>query len=170
MNRRAVVGGHLLLIVAGLALGVWAAVRIVAQSPNWLWIAIWFAGAAVVHDLVAFPLYAAADRALVAASGRARVSMVNQIRVPALGSLLLLVVFLPQIGGQGDGSFTGTSGLAPGPYLLRWVIVTGVLFALSAVVYGIRVLRRQPRFDTESQRVAKAEQENAGGPGAGVVG
>lgn len=148
-RARAAAAGQLVVVLAGLALGSAAALRIVVSSDQWLRIAVWFGAAVLVHDLVAFPLYTAADRVLVAATGRARVPLVNHVRLPALGSLLLLVVFLPQISGQGDGGWTSASGLSPGPYLARWLVVSAALFALSGLAYGVRVLgpplRHAPR-------------------------
>jgi len=140
----ALAGLHIAVIVVGLALGAYVAFRVATNSDQWLRIGIWFAAAIIVHDLVAFPVYATADRVLVgASSGLHRIGLLNHLRVPALGSALLLVVFLPQIIGQGDGSFTSASGLSPGPYLARWLVVTAVLFAISAVAYGTRVLTRR---------------------------
>lgn len=138
---------HLVVVVATLVLGAVAARHVVTGTSSWLRVGVWFAAAIVLHDLVAFPVYAAADRVLTAVTGaggrdlRRRVPVVNHLRVPALGSLLLLVVFAPQISGQGDGGFTNAAGLSAGPYLLRWVMASAVLFALSAAAYAARLLR-----------------------------
>lgn len=145
---RAVAGAHLIVILAGLGLAGYAATRIVAGTDQWVRIAVWFVAAIVLHDLVAFPVYALLDRVVTGATGAGwsgtdadrRVPLVNHVRVPALGCLLLLVVFLPQISGQGDGGFTHTSGLTPGPYGLRWLVLSAALFALSAVLYAVRVV------------------------------
>jgi len=147
VTPRAVAGAHLVVILAGLALAGYAAVRVVVGTDQWMRIGVWFIAAIVVHDLVAFPVYAALDRVVTGVTGagrsgssvRPRLPLTNHLRVPALGSLLLLVVFLPQISGQGDGGFTNASGLAPGPYGLRWVVLSAVLFACSAVLYAARV-------------------------------
>jgi len=111
---RAVAGAHLIVILAGLGLAGYAATRIVAGTDQCVRIAVWFVAAIVLHDLVAFPVYALLDRVVTGATGAGwsgtdadrRVPLVNHVRVPALGCLLLLVVFLPQISGQGDGGFT----------------------------------------------------------------
>ena len=53
--------------MACLGLAAYAAFFLLGD-PALLRMLIWFAGAAVVHDLVLFPLYAAADRVLVTAA------------------------------------------------------------------------------------------------------
>lgn len=137
----------MVVVLATLVLGAVAALYIARGTSSWLRVAVWFAAAIVLHDLVAFPVYATADRVLSALTGaggrdlRRRVPVVNHLRAPALGSLLLLVVFLPQISGQGDGGLTSASGLSPGAHLLRWIVTSAVLFALSAAVYAARLLR-----------------------------
>jgi hypothetical protein len=102
---------------------------------------IWFVGAALAHDLVLFPLYAAADRVLTGVAGRlprGRVPLVNHIRVPALGAGLTLLMFLPGIIRQGGGTHLAATGLDQQPYLGRWLGLVAALFLISAVSYLIR--------------------------------
>ena len=54
---------HLVTVLAALALAGVAVVPLV-QSDRAVQIGLWFLGAVLVHDLVLFPLYALADRAL----------------------------------------------------------------------------------------------------------
>jgi hypothetical protein len=96
---------------------------------------IWFAGAIVAHDLVLFPVYAAADRLLV------RCAAVNYIRVPVLGAGLTFLLFLPGIIEQGMESFRAATGLDQQPYLARWLALSAVFFALSGLVYLVRRVR-----------------------------
>ncbi|MCZ7437303.1 hypothetical protein O7598_12930 [Micromonospora sp. WMMC241] len=124
---------HLPLTVGCLAVAGWVALRL-AGEPTAGRMLLWFVGAAVVHDLVLFPAYAAADRTL----GRAGRSLRNHVRVPALGSALLFLVYLPGVLGLGDGTYAAATGLAPAPLLGRWLAVTGVLFAVSALLYTAR--------------------------------
>ena len=71
-------------------------------------ILVWLALSAVVHDLVLLPFYGAArPRRAARGAGPA----VNYVRVPALLSGLLLLVFFPVISGKGEPSFTRVSGL-----------------------------------------------------------
>ena len=58
---------QLLLLACSFALAGYAGVRLLAD--DWLQVALWFVGAALVHDLVLLPLYATLDRAVVRASG-----------------------------------------------------------------------------------------------------
>jgi hypothetical protein len=105
---------------------------------------LWFGAAIVVHDLVLFPAYALADRVLAAAAGAARrraVPLVNHVRTPALASALLLVLFLPGIIRQGAHSYQVATGQTQQPFLLRWLLLSAAMFALSAAVYAIRLHR-----------------------------
>ena len=83
-------------------------------DPALLTVLTWFVGAALVHDALLFPLYSAADRALVAVAGRLprpRVPIVNHVRVPALGAGLTFLMFLPGIIRQGGASHLAVIGL-----------------------------------------------------------
>jgi hypothetical protein len=140
---------HLLALVACFALAGYVATHL-AGDPLVVRMLIWFGGAVVGHDLLLFPLYALADRSLRGVLGllpttrlnRAPVvSPLNYVRVPALGTALLLVVFLPGIIQQGARTYLSATGLTQAPYLGRWLILTAVMFGASAVVYAIRTRR-----------------------------
>ena len=138
-RRVGVSPAQLVLLVACLALAAYAAFFLLGD-PALLRMLIWFAGAAVVHDLVLFPLYAAGDRALVTVLPGPRV---NYLRVPALGAGLMLLMFWPGIVRQGEVTHLAATGLDQAPYLGRWLAASAVLFGASAVVFGVRVgLRR----------------------------
>jgi hypothetical protein len=128
-----------LLLLGCVALAGYAA-TIVAGDPSWFRMAVWFLAAVAVHDGMLLPLYSGADRALVALAPRTRVPVVNHVRVPALGAGLTLLLFLPGIIRQGDGVVVGATGLDQAPFLGRWLLIVAVLFATSALVYGVRVL------------------------------
>nr|WP_122440983.1 hypothetical protein [Mycobacterium attenuatum] len=110
------------------------------EGSWWKSMAVWFAGAIVFHDLVLFPIYALADRLLgIAARPRpARVPARNYLRVPALGSGLILLIFLPNIIEQGAQKYFEDTGLTQEPFLGRWLMLTSAMFAVSALVYSIR--------------------------------
>ena len=91
---------QLAVLVACLGLAAYAGFFLLGD-PALLRMLIWFAGAAVVHDVVLFPLYAAVDRLLVVAA-RGRVPLMNHIRVPALAAGLMLLMFWPGIVRQGE--------------------------------------------------------------------
>ena len=130
---------QLATLVACLALAAYAAFFLLGD-PALLRMLAWFAGAAVVHDLVIFPLYAVADRVLVAAA-RGRVPLINHIRVPALGAGLTLLMFWPGIVRQGGATHLAATGLDQTPYLGRWLVLSAVLFGVSGMAYGVRRLR-----------------------------
>src|SRR5690349_25058879 len=83
---------HLLTLVAGFALFLYVTATIkptALWNPNTWWqsIAVWFAAAIIAHDLVLFPIYALADRLLLATRvdrKPSRVPIVNYIRIPVL--------------------------------------------------------------------------------------
>jgi len=133
---------HLLVLLAAFALTGWVALRL-AGEPAVSRIAIWFVGAVIAHDLVLFPIYATADRGLRAAT-RGRPSPLNHIRVPALASGLLFLVFLPGILQQGRPTFMAATGQDQQPYLGRWLAISAALFAISGLWYAARVIRRRP--------------------------
>ncbi len=139
---------HLLTLVAGFALFGYVIATIkptTLWNPNTWWqsIAVWFAAAIIAHDLVLFPIYALADRLLLATgTGRqpaSRVPVLNYIRVPALGAGLTLLVFLPGIIEQGAPTFRAATGLTQDVFLGRWLLLTAAMFAISAVSYAIRL-------------------------------
>lgn len=152
MSRfRAVYGSHplhLLTLVAGFAL---LAYVLATVTPAALWntrvwwqsIVVWFAAAIVAHDLVLFPLYALADRILLRGTrnARLRVPLLNYVRVPALGSALTLLLFLPGIVKQGTPTVMAATGQTQDPFLGRWLLLTAAMFAISAVVYATRLAK-----------------------------
>jgi len=130
---------QLATLVACLALAAYAAFFLLGD-PALLRMLVWFAAAAVVHDLVIFPLYAGADRLLTAVLPGPKV---NYLRVPALGAGLALLMFWPGIVRQGEVTHLAATGLDQAPYLGRWLVLCAVLFGASLVVFGVRVgLRR----------------------------
>lgn len=149
---------HLLTMVAGFALaGYLLAVfkPVTLWNPHVWWqsIAVWFAAAIILHDLVLFPVYALADRLLAIPFQRRRrrrgeplVPALNYIRIPAMGSILTLLVFLPGIIQQGGPTYLAATGQTQAPFLGRWLLLTAVMFGTSAAVYAIRVAlaRRRP--------------------------
>jgi hypothetical protein len=149
---RAVYGSnplHLLTLIAGFALFGYVLATIKPSTlwnPNTWWqsILVWFAAAIVAHDLVLFPVYSLIDRILVAGSrlrprAAASVPVLNYVRIPAMGAALTLLVFLPGIIQQGAPVYAAATGQSQEPFLGRWLLLTAAMFAISAVVYGIRL-------------------------------
>ncbi|MFF0427168.1 hypothetical protein ACFYUJ_22480 [Streptomyces sp. NPDC004520] len=134
---------HLLLVLASFALACYAGLRLLRGDP--LGVALWFVGAALLHDLVLLPLYAVTDLAVQRVLGKRRAkgeggprTGVNHIRVPAFVSGMLLLVYWPLIFRQ-VGHYTSTTGLPAGVFLERWLLITACLFAASAAVLAVRL-------------------------------
>ncbi|MEU6533680.1 hypothetical protein ABZ869_31355 [Streptomyces sp. NPDC046928] len=133
---------HLLLLACSFALTAYAGVRLLETDP--LAVALWFVGAAVLHDLVLVPLYGAADRALLRGTERSgHRARTMYVRVPAALSLLLLLVWFPLITGRVADRYARATGLSPDGFLARWLLITAALCGGSAVVYALR--HRRPR-------------------------
>jgi hypothetical protein len=139
---------HLIAVVASLAIAGYAFLEI-ADRPAPISFALFFAGAVVVHDLIAFPIYSALDRVAGRAAARLAVGpgAVNYVRVPALLSAFSLIVWFPLILGLDTAAYESAAGRTPADYLGRWLGLTAVLFVGSGVVYAIRRRRGQPDRD-----------------------
>jgi hypothetical protein len=94
-----------------------------------------------------------ADRLLAVRIGRQRngghpkVLGRNYVRVPALGAGLTLLIFLPGIIEQGAATYQAATGQTQQPFLGRWLLLTAVMFAVSAAGYVGRLTlarRRAP--------------------------
>jgi hypothetical protein len=159
---------HLLALLAAFALAGYA-VRAVIVAGQFRGFAIWFAVAIIGHDLLLFPLYTLADQSvqrLLPWTARRRQGrpgssaqvpgppLINYVRIPVAFSLLLLLTFFPLILGLSEPEYHRASGLTTQPYLWRWLAVTGVLFAASAVVYALAWRRA----------AARARRQSAGRP------
>ena len=142
--------GHLLLTAASLVLVCYAGLRLL-DADEWMTVVYWVVGAALVHDLLLVPLYAAVDRGL-----RALLAphLINHVRWPATVSALLLLVWFPLISGGVD-RYERATLLPAGVFLGRWLLVTAALFALSLAVAALRALRRRRR--TQEANAAAAE-------------
>jgi hypothetical protein len=165
---------HLLALLAAFALAGYA-VRGVIEAGQIRGFAIWFAVAIVAHDLLLFPLYSLADlsvqRLLPWGAGRRRASrqadpapgavagppVLNYVRIPVAFSLLLLLAFFPLILGLSEPEYHRASGLTTQPYLWRWLAVTGVLFAASAVIYALRCRRASSRARKQAARARERQ-------------
>jgi hypothetical protein len=128
---------HLLVLIASFAVCGYAALRWLAY--DWRSIAVWFVGAAVLHDLVLVPLYAGVDwvvHRLVGAAGRTSRATprtaVNHLRVPAFVSLLLLLVYWPLILDDSP-HYAVSTHLSGTVFLGRWLLITAALFGASAL-------------------------------------
>lgn len=139
---------HLLAVVASFAVATYAFLEI-AERPSPLGFALWFAGAIIAHDLIAFPLYSLlgliAGRVALRAGAGARTGAINWVRVPALLSALAFVVWFPLILGLSSEAYGAASGRSTDPYLDRWLLLTAALFVGSGVLWAIRARLRGGR-------------------------
>ena len=162
---------HLLALLASFALAGYA-VRAVIMAGQFRGFVIWFAVAIVGHDLLLFPLYSLADQSvqrLLPWTARRRPGrpgssaqvpgppLINYVRIPVAFSLLLLLTFFPLILGLSEPEYHRASGLTTQPYLWRWLAVTGVLFAASAVVYALAWRRAAARARRQSAVQARKQ-------------
>lgn len=151
MARRAPVGSalRLLLFACSFALTAYAGVRLL--TDDWLGVALWIVGAALLHDLVLLPLYAGADRAAVRAlQAVGHREGVMYLRVPAALSGLLLLVWFPLISGVVSRRYRLATGLPSDVFLSRWLLITAALFGGSALLLVLRLRRaanRRPPAD-----------------------
>jgi hypothetical protein len=140
---------HLAVLLACFLVSGYAASRVIG-TPEALRIGAWFVGSAIVFDLVLSPLLALADRGLTALRGRRRlggsvVSPVNYVRVPALLSGLLLLIYAPVIFQRSEPPYFAASGLTQNPYLDRWLAITALIFGAALLAYVVAVLRARRR-------------------------
>lgn len=123
---------HLLAVIAAFGLAGYAALRLVPSDP--IGVAVWIGAAVVGHDLLLLPLYAVGDRCVLLLlrrfGGDQAARWIVHLRVPALLSGVLLIVFIPSM-------------LRMPVYFDRWMAITAVLFASSAFVLLIRLLHRR---------------------------
>jgi hypothetical protein len=136
---------HLLAVLSSMAVVAYAFIAIVAR-PNAIDVVLWFGGAIIAHDLIAFPMYSAlaliagrAARLGAEQLGARRMAALNHVRVPALLSAFAFVVWFPLILGLSADLYRDDTALSASVYLGRWLLLTAALFAGSAIVYAVRL-------------------------------
>src|SRR5262249_38838962 len=129
---------HLLVHAAAFAIAGYALAQILSGRfvDNFLF---WFLGAALLHDLVLLPLYSLADWL---ARRRLDPPLINHVRVPALLSGLLLLVYFPLILVKADRTYVNATGHHVEGYARNWLLLTAAFFLISALIYVVRKLRR----------------------------
>jgi uncharacterized membrane protein YhdT len=139
---------HLLGHLAAFAIAAYALVQILDGSGP-VNFAVWFLSAALLHDIIFLPLYSVLDRiahrgvtrTTSALRSRHAVPLINHVRAPALISGLLLLVYFPLILGAADRTYRAATGHSVHGYLRNWLLITAALFAVSALVFAVRVRR-----------------------------
>jgi hypothetical protein len=144
---------HLLLMTAGFAVVV---AVVATMTPAALWnprswwqsIAVWFVVAIVAHDLIAFPVYALADRILHRGNclrSPFRVPLINYVRLPSMAAALTFLIFLPGIIEQGGPAYQAATGQTQEPFLARWLWLTATFYLAAALTYGVRTMLERRR-------------------------
>jgi len=131
---------HAALLLASFAVAGYVASRVLGVSHAG-WIGVWVVGAIVAHDLVLFPLYAAADRLLSRRRGPGRGAAEpwrNHVRTPVIVSGTLLLITFPLVLRLSEPHYVSATGLHTSVYLGRWLAVTAAVFACSGVIYAAR--------------------------------
>lgn len=140
---------HLLGQLVAFAIAVYAFTQIIdVTSTDNLSLLIWFVAGALLHDLLFVPIYLILD--LIARLGLQdhalrRVRAINHIRFPAAISGVMALMFFPLILGKPDATFERTAGEQAPDYLSRWLLITAVAFAVSALAYAVRLRRDATR-------------------------
>ncbi len=135
---------HLIAVVASLLLSGYGLLRL-NDIDDTVRILVWLVAAALLHDLLALPLYSLLLRIAHTAAGRAIESKalmlhaLNHIRVPVALSLLLLLVYFPLILRVVPDEYLATTGLTPDAYLSRWLLISAAMFVISGIAYAIRL-------------------------------
>ncbi|MGI8904429.1 MAG: hypothetical protein ACR2IP_12420 [Solirubrobacteraceae bacterium] len=140
---------HLLALIASLLITAAGATRWFDSTGSITErILIWFLGAIIAHDLILLPLYSLLDRLAFGRHQRPdgagppeRTAGWVYVRVPALLSGLIFVVFFPEILKLGNQVFDAASGLHQDVYLTRYLLTCGTLFGLSGLAYALRLAR-----------------------------
>lgn len=124
---------HLLGHLAAFAVAAFA-FRQMFSGSGVIQLIAWLIGFALLQDLVLIPLYTVIGRGLARLPG----ARVNYVRVPALISGLLALVYAPLILGLGAHTLIFYSGHGPSGYLRNWLLITACLFLISGFVYLLR--------------------------------
>jgi hypothetical protein len=158
---------HLLALLASFAIAAAAVIGWFERPRVVVNVLEWFVAAIVIHDLVLLPLYSLLDRIALGGLGKRGVraqhaaapELVNPtpyLRIPAILSGLLLLAFFPVIFGLGHQTELSASGIAESGYLARWLLATGVMFAISGVVYAVAVARAAGRTGSMDPELVQA--------------
>jgi hypothetical protein len=133
---------HLIAHLAASAIAAYALAQIIRGGTAINFVA-WFVGAALIHDFVFLPLYSGLDRLArhrtAERQGHRSVPVINYVRVPALISGLLLLVYFPLILGLAERRYFRATGHHLEGYLRNWLLITAALATGSALLYAIRL-------------------------------
>ena len=66
---------------------------------------------------------------------------INFVRIPALLSAFVFIVWFPVILGFSEPEVIESTGLGTDPFLGRWLLLTGVMFLISGLLYAVKLRR-----------------------------
>jgi hypothetical protein len=139
---------HLLATIASFAIVAAGAAGWFQAGSDPRAILLWALGSVVAFEWILMPLAWLLDRIALGSrpedrSRRPRLGPRNRayVRVPALLSALLLIVFAPLIFRADTPDFEATTGIAPPDYLARWLLATAAMFVISAFAYALSLRR-----------------------------
>lgn len=138
---------HLIAVIASLAIALYAILRIF-EIPSTGGILLWMGAAIVAHDFIAMPVYSLFLRiaeegvdATVRPRRRALLTL-NHIRIPAAFSAVLLLLSFPLVFQIDEPRYRITTGLDLDRYLGNWLLITGVMFAVSGLLLALKLRSR----------------------------
>ena len=140
---------HLIAVATSLLLSGYGLLRIDDLS-NTGRIVIWIVAAALLHDLVAVPIYSLLLRLAHGATDRAittramALHALNHVRVPAGLSLLLLLVYVAADLPLRARRVHGDHRIRRRPLPRRWLLISAAMFLISGLIYAVRLRRGIP--------------------------
>jgi hypothetical protein len=159
--------GHLAAF-ASIGYALWAVVpgggR--ARAVN---LVLWLVGGAVLHDVVALPLYSLLDRGAQRILAGPRRRLLNHLRIPAAISLALLLVYFPLILVEADRNYVRASGRHASGYARRWLEITGGLFVASLLLHAARSRRDELDDSSPAPRDEHSPAETVDGDRVGLA-
>ncbi len=166
---------HLLLLVIAAAVAGWAVLQWL-KAPTPVRLLVWFAGAVIGHDLIAFPVYTALDRLLLRVIGgssafdaaatisRWRRAAINHVRVPALLSSLLLLMWYPLVFKRSEAVYFAASGQHQSRFLGNYLLAVGLLFGGSLIVFTLRLALAAGRSRNDASPPRTSPPDSSGAP------
>ena len=137
---------HLLGQLVAFAIAAYAFSQVVdVASTDKLSLLIWFFAGALLHDLLFLPIYLVLDmitRLGIRDRARHRVRSINHIRFPVAISAVMFFTTFPMILGKNEATYLRTTGEQTPDYLGRWLLITAIVFAISALAYAVRLRRK----------------------------
>jgi hypothetical protein len=147
---------HLLGCLACFAVALYALTRVHDEGAL-VNVVAWFVICLILHDLIGWPLYTLADRWVLRLGRpsplrrRPAVPWINHVRVPVVISATLLVISFPLVARLANAYYFGVTGFTEDVYVRNWLAVTAGLFAVSGLIYLLRLGLARRRAHSETR-------------------